>query len=171
MVHRAGSAWDVLFGSSRLPLRLAARVTAPPCSGACCGRSLRGYPTPPRRGLLRTAYPEHRRSSHACMLRLDALNHRRLRTHFARTSNGERGLCGCASQLGSGHHENRSARSAARSHELSGKEGEGVLAGDDPRATIGAPTPSKSARSPVPVQSLGPLTSESPEPKRILSPD
>jgi hypothetical protein len=60
---------------------------------------------------------------------------------------------------------------AACRYALCGKEGDGVLVGDDPRATIGASTPSKSARSPVPLQSLGPLTSESPEPKRIPSPD
>jgi len=39
---------DVLFGSSRLLLRrYAARCTAPPCSGAGSGRSLRGHPSPP----------------------------------------------------------------------------------------------------------------------------
>jgi len=39
----------VLFGSSRLQHRLAARCTAPPCGGAGCGRSRRGQPRlPPR---------------------------------------------------------------------------------------------------------------------------
>jgi len=34
-------------GALALPLRLAARCTAPPGSGAGCGRSLRGHPSPP----------------------------------------------------------------------------------------------------------------------------
>src|SRR5206468_2015722 len=37
----------VFDGSSRLPLRLAARGTAPPCSGAGCGRSRRRHPHRP----------------------------------------------------------------------------------------------------------------------------
>jgi hypothetical protein len=40
---------DVLFRSSRLQRRLAARCTAPPCSGAGSGRSFRGHPSPPYR--------------------------------------------------------------------------------------------------------------------------
>src|SRR5207247_10997978 len=45
-LHRARSARGGLFGSSRLTLRLAPRVTAPPRSGAGSGRFLRGHPSP-----------------------------------------------------------------------------------------------------------------------------
>jgi hypothetical protein len=92
----------------------------------------------------RSTHPEQMRQlavARVRMLRLDAL----VFSLCARTSRGRtkvdadfRGACGFA-----GVACDDAARSAARSYELSEKEGEGVLAGDDPRATIGAPTPSK----------------------------
>ena len=47
LIYAGQSGVGILFGSSRLQRRLAARCTAPPGSGAGCGRSLRGHPRPP----------------------------------------------------------------------------------------------------------------------------
>ena len=143
------SSWCALSDSSShgvgvgYPLRPHTRLVGAPTALllALVCRGLRGHPTPPCRGLLRRAHPEHRRCSSACSGVTRLITD--LCAHFARTSNVGGGLCGCALPLGVVIGRTGGANHRVQLQDSVGRRVRGPLRRFSKRARGGEPRPSR----------------------------